>query len=239
MFRDEVKKHLDHYVYRLIDPRNAQTFYVGKGQGNRVFAHAKGEPEKNSDGNSDPKLQRIHEIKNDGFEVDHIIHRHGLDEGTAFEVESALIDAYPEVLNKAGGRNPERGSMHTKQVIKQYEAKETVFKHKVLMLNINHTASEADSIYEAVRYAWPLSKKNVKEVEYVLAVVKGLVVGVFKPTKWLEATKDNFPGRGGDPKKLGFEGVEAPDDIKKIYIGTRVPDRMRKKGAAAPVRYSD
>lgn len=27
------------YVYRLIDPRNGETFYVGKGKGNRVFSH--------------------------------------------------------------------------------------------------------------------------------------------------------------------------------------------------------
>jgi len=27
------------YVYRLIDPRSGVTFYVGKGQGNRVFTH--------------------------------------------------------------------------------------------------------------------------------------------------------------------------------------------------------
>ena len=35
---DEVK----YYVYRLIDPRNGQTFYVGKGKRNRVFMHAQG-----------------------------------------------------------------------------------------------------------------------------------------------------------------------------------------------------
>ena len=30
-----------YYVYRLIDPRNLQTFYVGKGCGDRVYQHAK------------------------------------------------------------------------------------------------------------------------------------------------------------------------------------------------------
>ena len=30
-----------YYVYRLIDPRSFQTFYVGKGCDNRVFMHAK------------------------------------------------------------------------------------------------------------------------------------------------------------------------------------------------------
>ena len=40
-FSPEVCKELDYYVYRLIDPRNGETFYVGKGKDNRVFEHVK------------------------------------------------------------------------------------------------------------------------------------------------------------------------------------------------------
>ena len=43
MFSPEVSDKLEYYVYRLIDPRNGDTFYVGKGKGNRVFDHVKGE----------------------------------------------------------------------------------------------------------------------------------------------------------------------------------------------------
>ena len=41
------------------------------------------------------KLQRIREIRISGFEVAHVILRHGMDEQTAFEVEAALIDDMP------------------------------------------------------------------------------------------------------------------------------------------------
>lgn len=41
-FPSEVFDKLGYYVYRLIDPRNGDTFYVGKGQRNRVFDHIKG-----------------------------------------------------------------------------------------------------------------------------------------------------------------------------------------------------
>lgn len=34
-----VAEKLQTYVYRLIDPRDGETFYVGKGRGDRVFAH--------------------------------------------------------------------------------------------------------------------------------------------------------------------------------------------------------
>ena len=38
-FSPFVSDQLKNYVYRLIDPRNGNTFYVGKGKGDRVFAH--------------------------------------------------------------------------------------------------------------------------------------------------------------------------------------------------------
>ncbi len=99
-FTKEVQDHLNYYVYRLIDPRNGETFYVGKGKGNRVFTHVKGELDAEEDVLTE-KLQRIREIRLDGFEVAHVIHRHGMDEATALEVEAGLIDAYPEATNLA------------------------------------------------------------------------------------------------------------------------------------------
>lgn len=39
-FSEEVVQKIGNYVYRLIDPRNGETFYIGRGQGNRVFQHA-------------------------------------------------------------------------------------------------------------------------------------------------------------------------------------------------------
>ena len=67
-FSDEVSKKLVIF-YRLIDPRNGDTFYVGKGIGNRIFAHAlNASADVNSDNHSD-KIQRIIDIQNAGLEV--------------------------------------------------------------------------------------------------------------------------------------------------------------------------
>uniref|UniRef100_A0A8J4HAK2 GIY-YIG domain-containing protein n=1 Tax=Acidicaldus sp. TaxID=1872105 RepID=A0A8J4HAK2_9PROT len=242
-FSEAVSQKLSYYVYRLIDPRNGETFYVGKGLGNRVFAHVKGDKvELGSD--ADPltdKLQRIRDIRRDGFDVIHVIHRHGMDSDTAFEVEAALIDAYPEASNLVGGHaSDERGLMHAKQIIERYEAKEIVFHHSALLINIRSSAAERDSIYEAVRYAWKLDPNKARQAELVLAVDQGLVVGVFIAEKWLAATMDNFPGTAVDrPGRWGFVGNEAPESLARLYMRRRVPDHMRKRGAANPIRYAD
>lgn len=237
MFSPFVSNELKYYVYRLIDPRNGETFYVGKGVGNRVFAHVNGELNASEDALTD-KLLRIREIRLSGFEVAHVIHRHGLSEDQAFEVEGALIDAYPEATNLASGRAAdERGLMHAKQIIERYEAPEAKFRHKLLLITINRSASERDSIYEAVRYAWKLNPRKAKQAEFVLAVQQGLIVGVFKPNEWLQATIANFPGRSDREGRWGFRGVEAPQAVVSLYLRKRVPESMRKKGAANPVRY--
>lgn len=149
-FSEFVSAKLQHYVYRLIDPRNAETFYVGRGQGNRVFAHVAEAAEPASDEQiEDLKLQRIRAIKNAGFEVQHLIHRHGLDESQAREVESALIDVYPGIANKVGGYGRERGVMHSKEVVALYDAPEADFQHKVLLLSVNVTSRTCTTPFDS------------------------------------------------------------------------------------------
>lgn len=62
MFTPEVIDQLQYYVYRLIDPRNGETFYVGKGIGNRVFAHAAGELSDDGDEVSE-KMRRAEKFR--------------------------------------------------------------------------------------------------------------------------------------------------------------------------------
>jgi len=225
------------YVYRLIDPRNGETFYIGKGKGNRVFSHIRAE--QNLEGDEfNNKLKRIREIRLAGFEVAHVIHRHGMDGKTAFEVEAALIDAYPGLTNIVGGvGGNDYGAMHAKEIIMRYCAEPAVFRHKALLINVNRSATET-SLYEATRFAWKISRSKAKKAQIILATRQGLIVGAFIAHDWLEAIAANFPGREDVPGRIGFVGQEAPADIRKLYVGKRVPDEYRKPGAANPIKYT-
>jgi uncharacterized protein len=241
-FSEFVAHKLGHYVYRLIDPRNGTTFYVGRGRGNRVFSHAAGqENPTDSEDNEALKLRTIWAIRNAGFEVQHVIHRHGMDEDTAREVEAALIEAYTGVTNIQGGFDGSRGVMHAEEVIRVYEAPEAEFQHNVILINVNRSSEDQD-LLDAVRYAWRIAPLKARRFDYVLAVRRGLIIGAFTATEWLPATKENFPdfnrdGYGPREGRYGFRGCEAPEDVKQLYLQKRVPDEHRKPGAANPIRY--
>lgn len=236
-FPPEVIAKLKTYVYRLIDPRYGETFYVGKGTGNRVFAHIRDEQGIEGD-DLDNKIKRIREIRLAGFEVAHVIHRHGMDDATALEVEAALMDAYPGLTNESSGvGSNEFGAMHAIEIIREYAAEPAVFRHDAILISVNRTAIAASSLYEATRYAWKINPAKARKTEVVLATVQGIIKGVFIADEWLEATALNFPGRRDAPGRYGFNGHDAPDDIQLAYVGKRIPDEYRKRGAANPIKY--
>lgn len=238
-FPGEVKDQLQYYVYRLIDPRDGETFYVGRGNGDRVFCHVR-EELGNAEDLPNYKLQCIREIRNAGLEVGHVIHRHGMDDKTAREVEAALIDAYPGAANLVTGEDSnERGVMHVQEIIERYKAEEVVFEHKAIVITVNRSAAQRN-LYDAVRFAWVVDPRKAEQAEIVVAVVRGLIRGVFVADKgsWVEATVENFPGRDAVPGRFGFTGRDVDPKISAKYCGRRLPDSMRKRGAANPIRYN-
>ena len=246
-FPDEVIKQLKFYVYRLIDPRNGETFYVGKGQENRIFAHARGDLTDDAEQKDavDLKLQRIKEIKAVGLEVSHVVHRHGIDnERVAYEIEAALIDAYPGLANKVKGQGAKSfGLRHAEQIIREYEAEPFHVSHHLILISIGVRFDyENFSVYEAVRCAWKVNKSRAEKCEIVLARKGRLIVGVFRPTKWIEATIKNFPKelQSDEPGRWGFVGEYAEPEVKKMYLHKRVPDQfLPQNGARTPFRYCD
>jgi hypothetical protein len=110
-----------------------RAFYVGKGQEDRVFAHIRELADADRKGERDvlgDKLSRIRKIHLAGLQVAHVIHRHGMDERTALEVEAALMDAYPGLASQMDGKGAGYGAMHALEIIRWYAAEPAVFSTK-------------------------------------------------------------------------------------------------------------
>jgi hypothetical protein len=241
-FPSEVATRLKWYVYRLIDPRNGETFYVGKGKADRVFQHAKGALKTNKDEDiADLKSSRIKKILALGLDVGHVIHRHNIEkEKVAFQIEAALIDAYPGLTNVVGGHeSDDYGCRHVEEIVADYAAETFKAREPLILISIAKSYEEAKNVYEAVRSVWRINPKNAKKCKLVLAHRHGIVIGAFRPKgEWLPATRKNFPMLDEDiPGRFGFVGEEAEREVAKLYINRRVPDEFRRKGAANPVRF--
>ncbi len=239
-FPIEVAERLKWYVYRLIDPRNGETFYVGKGQGDRIFQHSRAALSHSQDENpSDLKFKRIKDIAAAGLEVALVIHRHSIEEEkVALQIEAALIDAYPGLTNRVSGHGTDDyGVRHVKEIITEYKAEEFEAGEPLILISIAKSYEVRD-VYEAVRGCWRINPDKAKRFKLVLAHRRGLVVGAFRPKEWMPATKTNFPKLDDDePGRFGFVGEPAEQAVASLYVGKRVPDKYRAKGAANPVRF--
>jgi hypothetical protein len=128
--------------------------------------------------------------------------------------------------------------MNAQEIINLYAAKEADITHKVLMVTINRTIKEIP-LEKAIRAAWKARMQRAQKAEYVLAVEKGLIIEVFKPTEWKIALLNNFPEIGIDrPDRIGFIGEVAEKSIRDQYRDKRVPEKYRALGTANPVKYS-
>lgn len=66
--------------------------------------------------------------------------------------------------------------------------------------------------------------------------------------EWLKSTRENFPEisswdaddefESTQRSRFGFRGRVASPDILQLYLGKKIPDDLRKKGAIFPVKYS-
>lgn len=213
MFSQKVQEELGYYVYCLVDPRDKKIFYIGKGVGNRVFAHACDALE--YEDVSTEKLEKIREIIKSGHEVEHYILRHKLTEEDALTVESVLIDflTYQEFNTEslltnivAGHHQWNEGIKTVDQIMQIYDCKPLLLKpgHKLLMVNLNRTYMKKSKdgmrvnsdLYEITRKYWKVSKYNADQTDYLLGVYKGVVRCVLKPTtKWLPFKHREKDGR--------------------------------------------
>ena len=192
------------YVYALCDPRDRKVFYVGKaggnnGQGNdRIFNHFASARDalRSGDANIDQKTRRIIEIWSADEDVDWYVVRHGLpNELTALHVEAALIDLLGvsqngPALNLIRGHGASQHGILTLDMIRTLSAEPIAPNESypvVFIFPIQNAIARGESVFEATRKAWSVSK-CLRDAEGAVAVgvVNGIARGVFAINRWEE-----------------------------------------------------
>ena len=112
---------------------------------------------------------------------------------------------------------------------------------KVLLVCINRVYKIIPT-YHAARYSWVVKPEKAQQADYVMAVFKGDIVGVFEADKWLPAKEEYFRdlpvGHGNfhkQARRFGFVGRTAPKNIEERYCGTSVPKQWAFTGNS--IRY--
>lgn len=235
-FTQNTIEEIKSYVYCLFDPRTSKIFYIGKGTGNRVFQHVACalEDEKESD-----KLSTIRDILKENKKVVHYIIRHGLNDDTAFVIESCLIDfltfhSFKElsnITNIVSGHDSWDKGIKTVEEIEALYSAETLdkngIKHKVIIININKTYLPGISPYEATRKSWKMDIDRARKSDFIFSEYKSIIRKIYIPEKWF-FTEDN--------KRCFFEGKECQDkEILNLYLNKQLSDK--KQGQANPIQY--
>lgn len=112
---------------------------------------------------------------------------------TAYEVEAALIDAYSGLTNKVRGLgSSDYGSQHVEEIIAEHTVEEFEVNEPLMCICINNRY-HTYSTYDAVRTAWKVEVNRARNYNLVLAHVRGMVIGAFRPKQpWIEAARENF-----------------------------------------------
>lgn len=246
------------YVYALIDPRNDQIFYIGKGTGNRVFAH---EAESGKSPRSEKaKLQRIREIEKAGHDVKRLIVNWGLTEAEAFAAEATLLNLVnyitPESLtNAVAGHH-----VHEGLTVEDFELRHGAehlkpedIRHNILCIKINrryHRDISPKELYDAVRGIWRASMNTIKrkQIEYVFGVYNQLIVAVYKPDAWhyvherIDAPHlDELDANGFEQAKnriyFTCADYEQMDENQQFYLHKSIADLKVNQSAQNPITY--
>lgn len=222
----EVAAVLRYYVYALRDPRDGRVFYVGKGIGDRINAHAR---EAGTDPESErAKLRTITEIEATGREVDLLFLRTGIqDEATAFIVEQAVIDAFaadghPLTNLVRGHHSGSEGLARLQAVVARHRAAPCPpIPLPLIMVKIQEgwraDSSELD-IYEQTRGHWRIAPWVRDRAQYCLGVAHGIVRGAYRIDSWFPSEMPWDQGKD----RWGFEGAAAPKLAH--VVGTQLRD---------------
>ena len=261
MDKQEIFEALGYYVYALSDPRTDKIFYVGKGKGDRVLQHAKGIRCNNSEEDDSEKFGVIKEILAEGQDVKYYILRHGLkDEETAFAIESTIINllTYPKfekqelghLTNIQIGHHQGIYGIKTFQEIEDFYGAEEFDLEPYILRGINFIAIKLnpyklheennEDIFKQTRFCWRVSLSRANNCHYALAVVNGIVCGVYPcQQSWRSTRKEEVdPKFPQDYERYCFDWQEPTNpaeyqELKNALLRKRIKGLHKTQNAIA------
>jgi len=134
-----------------------------------------------------------------------------------------------------------RRSNRAKSTRRKPATGDTLIKDQVIAISINEQYPHyktADDLYTATRGLWRLSRERAEHAKYAFAIYKGEIKEVYEIERWLPATKafsdfwiEKLKSQGRiihADEHIGryeFIGHLAPEDIRKKYLGRKIPKR--------------
>lgn len=228
---------LGHYVYALRNPLDGTIFYVGKGAGDRVLAHANGvvnqvkrEKDETVESLKNDVIKQIHVA---GKEVESFIVQHGLaSDNHAFATESAVYGTLKlladnldhtqfKLTNKvAPPQFNSKGLRTVRQVLADYgkPSDTSLIPHNSLMIKPTlsgtwNPSMGRDEVWEAARGWWKLNATRLQNVRYVIAIPNFVIRGIWQvqPSDW----------RSQGPRDRGWDDI-----VKKRRQGREKTPRL-------------
>jgi hypothetical protein len=239
-FPPNIHKELGSYVYLYIDPRDMRPFYIGMGQGDRVFDHLTSQDESK-------KAKILKEIRDAGREPILEILKYKLNRDEAFLVEATAIDLLDvqHLANKVRGRHSRHGNRgRVEDICNKLSVKPIRIEHPLILINIARNfryGMTPQALYDATRSAWKIRLERAT-AKYALAVYQRVVREVYEIARWLDGgttmRHDDTDGRHKLIKnRFEFVGKVADSAVRDKYLGRTIGDDIWKPGAQNPIKY--
>jgi hypothetical protein len=230
-FSPETIKPINCYVYALVDPAISTSdpsryFYIGKGQGDRCFDHAR-EELATSEFEQGLKLNRIREIRErTGKSPEVIIVAHGLDREQALRLEALLIAVIPGLTNEVYGRRHADYWLRAIELDARYSdpLPASQLQSNVLLVSLNGDPkknlpafplieNDPETVSERTLGNWVIGVDRARSVDFVVGVYAGLMRCVFEiehrnGSNVFEVLPPEAPGK---MRRIRFAGVRAPE----------------------------